>query len=71
MLILRQQSTEGKLINLLEHFEQQTFTKTQFQKSQLRQTKMAVGLIGWLYKFYLNKKENKNNPNKTKNKNEN
>jgi hypothetical protein len=32
---------------------------------------MAVGLIGWLYKFYSNKKENKNSPNKTQNKNEN
>ena len=26
---------------------------------------MAVGLIGWLYKFYLNKKENKKTKNKT------
>ena len=32
---------------------------------------MAVGLIGWLYKFYWNKKENKKNQNKTQNKNEN
>jgi len=44
VLILRQQSTEGKLINLNEHLEQQTLTKTQFQKSQNRQTKMAVGV---------------------------
>jgi hypothetical protein len=36
--------TEGKLINLLEHLEQQTITKTQFQKSQIRRTKMAVGV---------------------------
>ena len=32
---------------------------------------MAVGLIGWLYKFYLKKIENKKNQNKTFNKNEN
>lgn len=28
-------------------------------------------MIGWLYKFYLNKKENKKNPNKTFYQNEN
>jgi hypothetical protein len=44
VLILRQQSTEGKLINLIEHLEQQTITKIKFQKSQIRQTKTAVGV---------------------------
>ena len=33
--------TEGKLIHLLEHLEQQTITKIQFQKSQISLTKIA------------------------------